>query len=336
MNQTTFIDPLTTVPAADGGNTGNGSMSIPVVSSATLTETITVACTVPGGSGVGQFSVTGSVSGALGTATSNVEFVDADQKMRFTITAGGTPWAVSDQFTFSTVAGTPTSEAKFNEFASRVGIPSVSRVVRFHDMLGPVLGNSPDVLGYFTNDFASLTQINNNSGVMEMFVNASGNISTIQGAAIGAGVSLNSNKRIFNSRVATGLTSLTNKRCIVGLADNTVAAMLATNTGKGLFFRIEAAGSAVNIFAVTKNGGSPAETTTDTGILDSATYREFEIRATSSSVEYYIDGVLVATHTTNIPTVAIHSRVSFVISENAAKRMACDWIYEDIPGARPT
>lgn len=111
MTQTTFIDPSSTVPAADGGNTGNGTMSMPIVSSATLTEAITVTCTVPGGAGVGQFSVSGSVSGALGTATSDVEFVDADQKLRFTLNAGATPWAVGDEFTLSTTAGTPMSEA---------------------------------------------------------------------------------------------------------------------------------------------------------------------------------------------------------------------------------
>lgn len=120
MNQTTFVDPSSTVPAADGGNTGNGTMSTPVPSSATLTENFTIVCTVPGGSGVGQFSVTGSVSGLLGTATSNAEFVDADQKVRFTLTAGGTPWAVSDEWTFSTVAGTVLNEANFDAFADPI------------------------------------------------------------------------------------------------------------------------------------------------------------------------------------------------------------------------
>lgn len=112
MNQAVFVDPSATTPVKTG--TGNGTMSAPIVSSATLTESFTVACTVPGGSGVAQFSVVGSVSGALGTATSNVEFVDANRKVRFTITAGGTPWAVADQFTFSTVAGTAISQANFN------------------------------------------------------------------------------------------------------------------------------------------------------------------------------------------------------------------------------
>lgn len=120
MNQTTFIDPSSTVPAADGGNTGNGTMSTPVPSSATLTEDFTITCTVPGGANVGEFSVTGSVSGLLGTATSDEEFVDADQKVRFTLTAGGTPWAVSDEFTFSTVAGTVLNEANFDDHADPI------------------------------------------------------------------------------------------------------------------------------------------------------------------------------------------------------------------------
>ena len=121
MNQTTFVDPSAAAPVDPApANTGNGTMSTPVVSSATLTETLTVTCTVPGGCGVGQFSVVGSVSGALGTATSNTEFVDAAQKVRFTLTAGGTPWAVGDNFTSALTAGAILNETNFDSFSDPI------------------------------------------------------------------------------------------------------------------------------------------------------------------------------------------------------------------------
>ncbi|GEM_PF-4943718 len=128
MNQTTFVDPSSTVPAAGGGNVGNGTCSTPVVSSATLTENFTITCTVPGGSGVGQFSVVGSVSGNIGTATSNSEFIDANKKVRFTLTAGGTPWAVGDTFSFSTTAGTPINQANINTYSSPVAAQNEANV----------------------------------------------------------------------------------------------------------------------------------------------------------------------------------------------------------------
>lgn len=120
MIQNTFVDPTTTVPAPGVGNVGNGSMSAPVVSSATLSESFTVVCAIPGGANVGQFSVTGSVSGLIGTATSNVEFIDANKKVRFTITAGATPWAVDDNFTFDTTAGAPMNKANFDAHATQI------------------------------------------------------------------------------------------------------------------------------------------------------------------------------------------------------------------------
>lgn len=327
MNQTTFIDPSSTVPVADGGNTGNGSMSTPVPSSATLTENFTIACAVPGGSGVGQFSVTGSVSGLLGTATSNVEFVDADQKVRFTITAGATPWAVSDEWTFSAVAGTPLNETNFDDFGGRVPTPVSGFVRRFCDFFGGI--GASEGFGYVSSG-GTITQTNALSGVQE--IAASLGVAGINSLALKA---LTSSVRIFHARAATATTGTTNKLVAIGLVDAAANDMAAAGSGRGVFFRVEAAGSGVNIFAVTKNGVS-TETTTDTGIADSATFREFEIRATSTTVEYFIDGVLVATHTTNIPTAAIGCRMEIYDAVGGPIEFSVDNVYEIIPGGRPT
>lgn len=63
----------------------------------------------------------------------------------------------------------------------------------------------------------------------------------------------------------------------------------------GIYFRQTGGG---NWFAVTRL--SAAETATDTGIATSTSYREFEIRCRAGVVSFFIDGALVATHTTNL------------------------------------
>lgn len=68
----------------------------------------------------------------------------------------------------------------------------------------------------------------------------------------------------------------------------------------GFGFRVDAVGTAVNWFAV--NGNGLANTTTDTGILADNTYHVFHVVRIGSSILFYIDGVLKATHTTNLPT----------------------------------
>ena len=95
-----FVTTANAVEAAvaDGGNVGNGSVSQPTADDAAPSETWTLACTnatVPA-----TFSVTGSVSGVQTAATSGVAYNDIVQ---FTITAGGTPWSVGDEFTFDVV-----------------------------------------------------------------------------------------------------------------------------------------------------------------------------------------------------------------------------------------
>ncbi len=73
-------------------------------------------------------------------------------------------------------------------------------------------------------------------------------------------------------------------------------------TEVGLFAEAKGAvvfrGETGNWIAVTDDGH---ETTTDTGVLADGTFRRLEIRVTPSQVTFWVDGVLKATHTTNIP-----------------------------------
>jgi hypothetical protein len=84
---------MTTSPLYSG--TGNGVISALIGGSASVAENITVAMTSST-----AFSVTGSISGALGTGTVGTPFVNT--KVNFSITAGGTAFIAGDTWTFST------------------------------------------------------------------------------------------------------------------------------------------------------------------------------------------------------------------------------------------
>ena len=85
------------VPAYGGTNVGNGTLTGLAATAATSTQTVTLTAT-----SATTFSVVGSVSGALGTATVGVPFTSPQAD--FTINAGSTAWAVGDT---ATIAATP-------------------------------------------------------------------------------------------------------------------------------------------------------------------------------------------------------------------------------------
>ena len=97
--------PTAEVPTAGSSNTGNGICStVDTKPFKTVNEDWTLTCTTGGGDGTGEFSVVGSTSGNVGTATSGTEFSTGTGAggVKFTIKAGGTAWVSGDTFTFST------------------------------------------------------------------------------------------------------------------------------------------------------------------------------------------------------------------------------------------
>lgn len=98
--------PTSETPVAGSANVGNGTMSaVAVKPFKTKNETWTLTCTLGGSDSVATFSVVGSTSGSIGTATSGTEFSTANSAggIRFTISAGNVPWVVGDVFSFITV-----------------------------------------------------------------------------------------------------------------------------------------------------------------------------------------------------------------------------------------
>lgn len=83
---------------AGTGNTGNGTVgSIAVFNGTTKTETISLLAL-----SATKFQVSGSLSGQLGVATVGATFNSLE--IAFLITAGGTPFAVNDNFAIATTA----------------------------------------------------------------------------------------------------------------------------------------------------------------------------------------------------------------------------------------
>lgn len=97
--------PSTMVAAAGGSNVGNGKFSeVDVKPFVNVAQNWTVTCTLGGDDGVATFSVVGSVSGNIGTATSGTEFRNATTGgIQFTVSAGDVDWVIGDVFTFTTV-----------------------------------------------------------------------------------------------------------------------------------------------------------------------------------------------------------------------------------------
>ena len=78
----------TLVPVAGGSNVGNGVCSeVALRPFVTVAETWTLTCTLGGSSAT--FSVVGSVSGNIGTATAGTEFTNASSGgLKFTVSNG--------------------------------------------------------------------------------------------------------------------------------------------------------------------------------------------------------------------------------------------------------
>lgn len=77
--------------------------------------------------------------------------------------------------------------------------------------------------------------------------------------------------------------------------------------------------------ARTMGSGSSSGTDTDTGVAQDDAYHIFKIVATSSSIKFYIDTVLVATHSTNIPTVDMRIEHKLTLLSANQSYFYMDW-----------
>jgi len=90
-----------------------------------------------------------------------------------------------------------------------------------------------------------------------------------------------------------------------------------------------------NWFAVSRAAGTQTGTRTDTGIAITTSFTTFRIvRTASAQVDYYINGILVATHTTNIHAANCNTVLAIKNSAAADKTMSVGFFSLLVPVTR--
>jgi hypothetical protein len=120
-----------------------------------------------------------------------------------------------------------------------------------------------------------------------------------------------------NMRIVTLADGTNSYRILIGFNSSNSAADSGLTRSAGLFY----SNANANWQAITYN--SSVGTTTDTGVAAVAdgSYNTFCVRANgTASVEFLINGVTVATHTTNIPSSTVTPYVTIAKSAGATSR----------------
>lgn len=129
----------------------------------------------------------------------------------------------------------------------------------------------------------------------------------------------------IRNRLALSVLSdvIENYTVVFGLSDGALASASNSNAA---YFRYNHAANGGRWEAVTSNSGS--STITDTGSSADLVYRIFEIRANQSGtqIDFYIDDVLVASNTTNIPSSTLYIKFGiFKSAGTTARYLYSDW-----------
>jgi hypothetical protein len=92
-----------------------------------------------------------------------------------------------------------------------------------------------------------------------------------------------------------------------------------------MFYADESSGGSATWKAFSQSAG--ASTAVDTGVALDTGWHIFRIECSSTAVKFYIDEVLVATVTTNIPTLHLSPRFLVMAKENAEKDLDTDYVF---------
>lgn len=112
----------------------------------------------------------------------------------------------------------------------------------------------------------------------------------------------------------------------------------ASNENNGAFFTYDEGGTAngaaasANWQCVTVNNATRTLTTTSVAVTTNWVKLKIIVNAAATSITYYVDGTLVATHTTNIPTFALGRRFKvkqgiFKTIGITARNINCDYLF---------
>jgi hypothetical protein len=123
-------------------------------------------------------------------------------------------------------------------------------------------------------------------------------------------------------------SSVVQRMEVIGFGSSAVMGPGYATTGSHacVCFRVDVTTTNVPLSAVTKDGAS-SETVTKTDLLEVLDQDEiFEIIATNSRVEFYINGSLVATHTTKLPTAGLVPIWGVYNREAKSKGVSVEWV----------
>jgi hypothetical protein len=204
--------------------------------------------------------------------------------------------------------------------------PDVIKVIQ--DFTGPVVAASDALVGWTTTlveaglGGESTVTIPDGSGGTLLLTTDNAENDGINLQKIGENFSLSTSQQLTYFGIRFKISDKTQSDFIVGLCI-TDTTLLGGMTD-GVYFR-KVDGSA-SVAAVTEKDSTETETLA-VGTMVDDTYVIFEAVFEGSKVEFFIDGVSVASHTANIPddellTESIH----FLTGEAAVKTMTVDWI----------
>lgn len=111
-----------------------------------------------------------------------------------------------------------------------------------------------------------------------------------------------------------------------------------SSSNTGWCFRYQPAVSEVNFYSISHNGSS--QTSNDTGVTGFGNYTKFKIvYESTSSLKFYINGTLVATHTTNIPDGASGNNqlaYAYTKNEGTQAKLGVDYLRLTMPDTAPS
>lgn len=137
------------------------------------------------------------------------------------------------------------------------------------------------------------------------------------------GVTTGTYALVYEAIVKVGVVPAASDRLALGMTTDTDTYASITD---GNYFRLEGTGGSANWYAVSENAST--ETATDTGVATDTDWHSFRIEtnAAGTSVLFYIDGALEATHTTNMPATGTNYRMAKTQSVFSSGEVLIDYI----------
>lgn len=162
------------------------------------------------------------------------------------------------------------------------------------------VNNACNGMAFFESTDGAIDSHVNGLGALRLRASTGGNLALGEGACLGSGGQIDitlAQEPVFET-VARATSGTASHRVELGITDRTSTTGTGVEPTNGVYFRVV---DGANWIAVTRSGGS--ETSTDTGIAVSSTnFARFRIEASTTTAVFIISNVVVAVHSTDLPT----------------------------------